>query len=305
MPQSYYRLGGQLPKIFGMTASPLKSSASFEDAAAELEATLDARIFTAPLSARLELAEALQKPRELVVEYDAPPVLPPSQLTKLIEETCGHLEGFDKVLERISHTNSELGPLMADLAWVASRADLRAGAERNERLARMPADQLELELVNREWRGSAPKATEEALARPDGDRRQKLQRKAALNRAICDVLASVALPDVLTVSEANSCPKIHRLLDVLACFGVNAHVSASLCGIVFVTRRTTAVALVELIRRLPQLAFISAEWLVGHNPADDVGMDWQTQMQVLERFRSKRTNLLVATAVAEEGLDIR
>jgi hypothetical protein len=292
-----------------MTASPLKSSSSFEEAASDLEAMLDARIFTAPLSARLELAEAVQKPRELVVEYDAPPAMPPSQLTKLIEESCGHLDGIEKVLDRIEYTNAELGPLMADLAWVASRADLRASAERNERLARMPTEQLELELINRRWRGgSAPLAAPgaaEAAAPADPERRQKLQSKAALNRAISDVLARVPLPEQLTVTEANSCPKVHRLLEVLACFGVNTHVASSLCGIIFVARRTTAVALVELIRRLPQLSFISAEWLVGHNPAADIGMSWQTQMHVLERFRSKRTNLLVATTVAEEGLDIR
>ena len=83
-----------------------------------------------------------------------------------------------------------------------------------------------------------------------------------------------------------------------------------LCGIVFVQRRSTAVRLCELINTLrktqPDLQYIKCDYLVGHGAGSSVkeAMKASKQEDVLWRFRRKRTNLLIATSVVEEGLDV-
>lgn len=83
-----------------MTASPFSSEELFETSTTELEAVLDARIFTAPLGAREELLQVLKRPAELVVEYDQAPEWPVSLLTSQIIEACQGLEGVERTLQR-------------------------------------------------------------------------------------------------------------------------------------------------------------------------------------------------------------
>ena len=77
--------------------------------------------------------------------------------------------------------------------------------------------------------------------------------------------------------------------------------------LVFVTRRRTADALCS---RIEKSAELSAHWrpgvLTGHGTsvAQD-GMTWKEQTEAVERFNSGEVNLLLATSVAEEGLDIQ
>ena len=83
-----------------------------------------------------------------------------------------------------------------------------------------------------------------------------------------------------------------------------------LCGIVFVQRRSTAVRLCELIDALRKtqadLQYIKCDYLVGHGAGSSVreAMKASKQEDVLSRFRRKRINLLIATSVVEEGLDV-
>ena len=90
---------------------------------------------------------------------------------------------------------------------------------------------------------------------------------------------------------------------------------SDLCGIVFVRRRVTAKVLSELINRLlgeyDHYSGILCDFVHGHSQlelmrgSDHGGMTSKKQEQILRRFREGEFNVLIATSVVEEGLDVR
>ena len=101
-------------------------------------------------------------------------------------------------------------------------------------------------------------------------------------------------------------PKYTALVDVLRCFKD----MPSFRGIIFVKRRYSAHILAALLRTTSGLEWLKPAICVGHgvgNKGDSigVGLDWRAQTAVLEQFRTGACNLLVATSVVEEGLDVR
>ncbi|PVU90139.1 hypothetical protein BB559_004777 [Furculomyces boomerangus] len=91
-----------------------------------------------------------------------------------------------------------------------------------------------------------------------------------------------------------------------------------LTGIIFVNRRTTAIILANIIRSIHEFNFLSCEPFIGIsgsrkktslqalNIASGTKKNFsQNEMaDILNRFKSGNLNLLIATQVAEEGLDI-
>ena len=87
-----------------------------------------------------------------------------------------------------------------------------------------------------------------------------------------------------------------------------------LCGIVFVERRYTAKILSEQINIAAQLdhelSFVQSDFVIGHGTGGRVNFSTETEMNfkkqenVLRQFRRHKFNLLIATCVVEEGLDI-
>lgn len=87
-----------------------------------------------------------------------------------------------------------------------------------------------------------------------------------------------------------------------------------LCGIVFVERRYTALVLSEQINIVaehdPELTFVKSKFVIGHgtggkvNYSNEAGCNYKKQEEVLRQFRRHEFNLLIATCVVEEGLDI-
>ena len=87
-----------------------------------------------------------------------------------------------------------------------------------------------------------------------------------------------------------------------------------LCGIVFVERRYTAVILskqINIAAKLDcELSFIKSNFVIGHgtgarvNYSSNTEMNFKKQEEVLRQFRRREFNLLIATSVVEEGLDI-
>ena len=57
-----------------------------------------------------------------------------------------------------------------------------------------------------------------------------------------------------------------------------------------------------------ELKFISCSHVIGHGSAGSIGNDaemgFRKQEKVLSRFRNHEFNLLIATSVVEEGLDV-
>ena len=71
--------------------------------------------------------------------------------------------------------------------------------------------------------------------------------------------------------------------------------------IVFTQFRETAAAIVNKISSLQE---IRAKVFIGQAKKADTGLSQKEQKQVIEDFREGKTNVIVATSIAEEGLDI-
>lgn len=114
-----------------------------------------------------------------------------------------------------------------------------------------------------------------------------------------------------TVSSAPEISKPHmtrkaaELVNILV-----RHADPSLRGIIFVEQRVLVTALAELLRRLPELKQYRVAAFVGTSTsshrkvsvADLVAM--REQESDLEAFRNGEKNLMIATNVLEEGIDI-
>ena len=109
---------------------------------------------------------------------------------------------------------------------------------------------------------------------------------------------SPSVPSLVPPPELSS--RVSVLLD--ECRSLLSH-SPSSRILVFVQRRSSARALASLLSRLPDMAPLRPALLVGHSGFD--GMSWEEEQRpVLRKFRVGLVRLVVATSVAEEGLDI-
>ncbi|KAI9355311.1 hypothetical protein DFJ73DRAFT_623667 [Zopfochytrium polystomum] len=102
-------------------------------------------------------------------------------------------------------------------------------------------------------------------------------------------------------------PKVQKLISVLEGYHPQAE---SFCGIIFVEKRWTAKLLGSILRSVTTLSFLKIGLLVGHGYSNglkgiDFSMPVSRQKETVKSFKSGTINLLIATQVAEEGLDIQ
>ncbi|XP_075650109.1 endoribonuclease Dicer homolog 1-like [Castanea sativa] len=101
------------------------------------------------------------------------------------------------------------------------------------------------------------------------------------------------------VADGKVKPKVQSLIKILLKYQQTEDFRA----IIFVERVVSALVLPKVFAELPSLSFIKCASLIGHNNSHEM---WTCQMQdTIAKFRDGRVTLLVATSVAEEGLDIR
>ncbi|XP_027068549.1 endoribonuclease Dicer homolog 1 [Coffea arabica] len=101
------------------------------------------------------------------------------------------------------------------------------------------------------------------------------------------------------VADGKVTPKVQSLIKILLKYQHTDDFRA----IVFVERVVAALVLPKVFAELPSLSFIKSASLIGHNNSQEMRT---SQLQdAIAKFRDGRVTLLVATSVAEEGLDIR
>ncbi|KAI4385111.1 hypothetical protein MLD38_003171 [Melastoma candidum] len=118
----------------------------------------------------------------------------------------------------------------------------------------------------------------------------------------CHVVSGGEHVDVIigaAVADGKVTPKVQSLIKILLKYQNTEDFRA----IVFVERVVSALVLPKIFAELPSLSFIKCASLIGHNNSQEMRT---SQMQdTIAKFRDGRVTLLVATSVAEEGLDIR
>ncbi|KAG9246055.1 dicer-like protein [Calycina marina] len=271
-----------LPKIFGMTASPVDSKTDVKKAATDLETILHSQIVTAA-DGSLGGYKVTSK-QEMVAAYQS---LGPVFKTPLYEQMYSRFKDnksiFRKPLKFASLATRELGSWCADQVWPFCLSEdeskkLLAKTEKHYHSKNIPEPLSVLE-----------------------------QRKAQLVEAK-QILAShrFEVPDYTegSLNSSNLSSKVVLLVQYLR---ERFERPTDDKAIIFVKQRYTARLLAQLFKlENIRTEHIQVGTLVGTRTgvAGDLNVSFRDQVITMMNFRSGKLNCLFATSVAEEGLDI-
>ncbi|KAI8583787.1 hypothetical protein K450DRAFT_219980 [Umbelopsis ramanniana AG] len=270
MREFYHRCPQQdRPKIFGMTASPMNSRGRAEESLYTLEKNLDAKIFTSQNLTSLQAF--VYKPTEIIVEYTPYSVYESKGLYKLLLERFYDQPSLKNLITAARWTYHQLGSWCCDALCQKWFDTFSTGASDDD-MNNSEDELLQLNVDN--WVAAKEACQSYSIPQPN-------------------------LEDPSMFSN-----KIQRLIQILKIFSSS---KVPLCGIIFVERRYTAYVLMWLIRSCAELSNIKSAVLAGHqaNGVSEAKMGYKNQNRVISKFRNGEVNLLIATNVAEEGLDIQ
>lgn len=213
----------------------------------------------------------LNPPKEIHTEYTPPPIYQTTELGLALRHKIGSIERFNFCFKRTEQILRDLGPWCADQLWKYLLSEL------DHKLK---------------------------VATQDLDPEVMLAEDKALRE--CAQLVENSLNTHPEKSTSFFSPKVIRLLDILKVYTAKAS-AGEFCGIIFVSTRHTARSLMLVINAFPQLSPFKCDLLVGHGTREDgdIKMGFNEQNRVIDKFRKGELNLLIATNVAEEGLDIQ
>ncbi|KAF8432446.1 hypothetical protein L210DRAFT_960898 [Boletus edulis BED1] len=309
------------PKVFGMTASPIWNPKDAEGSLLTLEKNLDA-IVIAVREHVSELHENSPRPVEVIKEYSPSPdnylYLNPSLWDTLSLFQFDDIDiSWDKLHMKYHVTRNSLGPYSADLFIYHE--------------VRARVNQLLLEFDTPDYHFVNPfSIQEDGMNIDDPPASQNTPSIPVALEQVNSILSdfkpffedlSTSPPAVpIPVPLAWCTPKVKALAEVLL-----AYHTPTFHGIVFVEQRQVAACLAKVLSKIPELrGRIRCAELVGHgsghstrskggsntNAASGVnvkGMGLARQQDTVRLFRRPYEegglNLLVATSVAEEGLD--
>ncbi|TAQ86792.1 hypothetical protein B7494_g4871 [Chlorociboria aeruginascens] len=270
-----------LPKIFGMTASPVDARVDVKKAAAELEALLNCEIATAAEATLLQFAIKTQV--EQLAKYDA---LGPRFETPLYREMYARFKGnviLRKPLHFSFEATRELGSWCADQVWIFCMSEeevkkLQAKTERQYHSRRVQ-EPLEVLETHKTQLGDA----------------QEIVRAHIFDQPHYDSLS---------VTSRNLSSKVVLLVKYLK--ERFERPTDDKC-IIFVKQRYTARLLAKLFSHQDiGTKYLRVGTLVGTGSSDagELNVSFREQVITMMNFRKGALNCLFATSVAEEGLDI-
>lgn len=108
----------------------------------------------------------------------------------------------------------------------------------------------------------------------------------------------------------NSSPKVQKVLRFLTVY-VQEHDATKMKGLIFVQRRHTAKILYHVIKKYAIAAKlpIRPDFMVGNNApmpeSIEAILENKVNRRVLDKFNRNETNLIVASSVLEEGVDLQ
>ena len=132
------------------------------------------------------------------------------------------------------------------------------------------------------------------------ERLEKDSKKKIGSRATKQLVKKKYWKDAINIAKNEKVehPKLPKVLNL-----INMHISEGARRIIVFTEiRHTASLIVEKLERVPESKPVR---FVGQSSReDDKGLTQNEQKEILDKFRSGEYNVLVATSVGEEGLDI-
>ncbi|KAF8610458.1 hypothetical protein BDV93DRAFT_430981 [Ceratobasidium sp. AG-I] len=293
----FYCKPEERPRIFGMTASPIFNIRNPVMSLANLEEKMDAKVLAVRDNV-IELALNAPRPNEFLAKYTPPqfeyPDYPTPHLWTLIDQYQSLLfanpDDVEDLHGRYNHVREELGPLCSD--YFVLLFIQRALTKSTVSVAGLGAY-----FVDKNQVANGTENESKGLTWPKLDDAYK--HHAQRIHDIASKLTEFQVDSWLT-------PKLHMLIQVL-----HAHFGPDFNAIIFVEQRQVATILAWLLPLIPALqGWLKAAALVGHGETggatfEGSGMAHAAQRSIVQDFRSGATNLVIATAVAEEGLDFQ
>nr|CAB3497246.1 unnamed protein product [Digitaria exilis] len=332
------------PVVFGMTASPvnLKGVTSQEDCAIKirnLESKLDCVVST--IKDRKELEKHVPMPSEVIVHYDKAATLLSfheqiKQMEVTVEEAAlssskrtkwqfmgardagsrdelrlvygvserTESDGAANLIQKLRAINYALGELGQWCAYKVAqsfltalqndeRANYQVDVKFQESYLKKVVDLLHCQLTE----GAAMKSENNDIEMHSAES----QKPNELEEGELPDSHGEHVDEVIgaAVADGKVTPRVQALIKILLKYQHTEDFRA----IIFVERVVTALVLPKVLAELPSLGFIRCASLIGHNNNQEMRSG---QMQdAIAKFRDGRVTLLVATSVAEEGLDIR
>ncbi|KAI8830467.1 hypothetical protein BJ741DRAFT_537573 [Chytriomyces cf. hyalinus JEL632] len=297
-------LDHERPLIFGMTASPM-SSANGKDhiqtAIRQLETNLCAKAITPDSHSDLKFYTL--NPDKTLVSYklnsaDSNVALGGNLMVQLIQLGIREIPQLRGLCNDAASIAEDFG------SWVAD-------AKLKEYI------KVAIDFLNDAWRRDL--STEEVIV-IDGDEPHANGGSSKKDDPSTDIdslptleMKSFSFTDKRSLIPpalfAKMSPKFLALVGILEEYATDG----SFCGICFAEKRCSAMLLASLLPRVSTLkSFLRAEALIGHGSdrnsqtsAIGFSMGISQQKKTVEQFRDGKLNLLVATKVAEEGIDIQ
>lgn len=281
----------KLPRIFGMTASPKLGKGGSIDG---LETLLRAKVYS--IEDKDELEKFAASPKVTVYNY-----------TQLINGSIGNYTVYRRQLEEMKHqcmltlptksldhdtlriTKKMLQKLHGNIVFCLENLGLWGALQASYIL--LKGDHYECIGLSELEEDCADKSLCE-----------KYLTQAALNLASACTKDGCEsdLSQIDVLKEPFFSRKILCLIGILRNFRLQPNMKC----IIFVNRIVTARSLSHVLRNLKFLSSWKCDFLVGVH-AGLKNMSRKATNNILEKFRSGELNLLVATKVGEEGLDIQ
>ncbi|KAJ4951048.1 hypothetical protein NE237_027880 [Protea cynaroides] len=298
--KEFYETGAlKRPRIFGMTASPIVGNGASNQMGLpicinSLEKLLDAKVYS--VSNKEELESFVASPKVKVYYYG--PVVNAfldydTSCVKKLEEIKGQcmsmlsMKADDR--SHLQNSKRSLGKLHSNLIFCLQNLGLW-GTKLAIRIF-LDGDNSE----RNELMGTEAGCSENSLAD------QYLANAASvLNSDIMKGGIGTDLSAQEPLKEPVFSKKLLTLIKILSNFRLQANMKC----IVFVNRIIVARSLSCILQKLECLAIWKCDFLVGFHSGLK-NMSRKKMNSIVEKFRSGELNLLVATKVGEEGLDIQ
>ncbi|KAF8247196.1 hypothetical protein K440DRAFT_584862 [Wilcoxina mikolae CBS 423.85] len=262
------------PKIFGLTASPVDARVDVVRAATELEMLLHSRIITTSDLSLLQ--SSLRRPEEQIMKY--PKLKNPfeTSLCQYLRSKYGDIPALRKIFIFAKEATAELGSWCADHVWsfALSETETHKITQKVEKIWHKQDIKTDIEKI-------------EAEVERIREARQMIESHSFLEPKF---------------SQEDTSTKVLLLRKFLQKIYCNSDTQKC---IIFVRRRYTARCLYDILdgNVCPNVRLAI---LVGSRKGEtgDETFTFRQQMLNVSRFRRGKLNCLIATSVAEEGLDV-
>ncbi|XP_060208248.1 endoribonuclease Dicer homolog 3a isoform X1 [Lycium barbarum] len=298
----FYHRSGKTSKVFGMTASPVirkgvSSSTDCEEQISELESLLDSQTYA--LENRTELDEFVPSAKETCKFY-GPIVSSNTELKAKLEFSRSKFDAalaelqlllpnhykdtddvYKKLQKRLSNSCAKMVSCLENLGIICAYEAVKICLEN------VPDDKEENEIL----------------------RKSSLQHRYFLEDALSIIQESMpqdyeSLLDIgydssATLSMGHISSKLHVLLEIFE----SLRKATQLRCLIFVERIITAKVIERVLKKMTWFSHFTIAYVTGTNTSIDA-LTPKVQKETLESFRSGKVNLLFATDVVEEGIDV-